>query len=87
MSVNIEEYFKKCYVCSSLTSSRSLILKRREVKFIDVTEANINAIMEIYYIKIKNGKRLYMCRKCYNDTTSMPCHRQVLASQLSGRMK
>ena len=72
MSSIIEKKFKHCHICDDLTSKRIMRLKKKNIRKISESHKHLDALMNIWYIKIINRKKNYLCKKCFTNMCNAP---------------
>lgn len=75
---------KKCNICNSNVTQRCTCLSRRRIGRISINDQTIDAIMNIYYIKIHNKTKFYLCRHCFQNMSYIPSFYNIMNSQLTG---
>ena len=75
---------KKCNICDSVVTQRCISISRRRIGRISIDDQTIEAIMNIYYIKIHNKTKFYLCRQCFKNMSYIPSFYNIMNSQLTG---
>lgn len=79
--------FRECNICYDLTSSRNMIFKKKNAEDI-LKRKNIQyAIMNIYYIKIIKGRKKYLCKNCYNNTSTVYSLKDINSREIYGKFR
>ena len=59
----------KCNICFIPISRRDFYMPYEDA--VKLCEGNIDFLFNIMYLKIRNGKKLYLCKKCFNNVNNI----------------